>query len=66
MIPEFEFLGIYFSSIVPRFLLCLVLWLPLRGLIGGLHLERWVYFPALAHLAVFLLLLALTTFYWHP
>lgn len=66
MIPEFEFLGIYFSSIVPRVLLCLALWLPLRGLFGALNLQRWIYFPALVHLAVFILLLAITTFYWHP
>jgi hypothetical protein len=66
MNPEFEILGIYFSAIVPRFLISLALWLPLRSLFGALHLERWVYFPALFHLGVFLILLALTSFHWHP
>ena len=66
MIPEFDFFGLYFSSIVPRFLLSLALWLPLHAIFGALQIHRWVYFPALFHLSVFLLLLAATTFYWHP
>lgn len=60
---EYEFFGLYFSSIVPRFLLCLALWLPLHRLSGALHLQRWVLFPALFHLATFLILLAALTFY---
>ncbi|HEY1122399.1 MAG TPA: DUF1656 domain-containing protein [Haloferula sp.] len=66
MNPEFEILGIYFSAIVPRFVISFALWLPLRALFGALHLERWLYFPALFHLGLFLILLALTSFHWHP
>jgi hypothetical protein len=66
MTPEFDFFGLYFSSIVPRFLLCLALWIPIHALFGSLQIQRWIYFPALFHLAVFLILLATVTFYWHP
>jgi hypothetical protein len=63
---EFEFFGIYFSSVVPRFLLCLALWIPLHQFFAALRVQRWVYFPALFHLSVFLLLLAGLTFFWNP
>jgi len=66
MIPEFDFFGLYFSSVVPRFLLCLLLWVPLHRLFGVLRVQRWFYFPALFHLSVFLVLLAVLTFCWHP
>lgn len=66
MTPEFDFFGLYFSSIVPRLLLCLALWMPLHALTGALRIRRLVYFPALLHLALFLILLAALTFAWHP
>jgi len=66
MIPEFDFFGLYFSPIVPRFLLCLALWVPLHGLFRTLGIHRWIDFPTLFHLSVFLVLLATVTFCWHP
>jgi hypothetical protein len=59
---EFEFMGFYFSSIVPRFLLCIAIWYPLYRLVGALQLDRWFYFPTLFHLALFLGLIAASTF----
>ncbi len=66
MTPEFDFFGLYFSSIVPRFILGLLLWVPLHRLCGAVGLYRWCHLPALTRLALFLVLLAAMTFGWHP
>ncbi|MBK1882802.1 DUF1656 domain-containing protein [Luteolibacter pohnpeiensis] len=61
MTIESEFLGLYFSSIVPRFLLSLAVWYPLSRLASALGFDRIVYFPNLCQLALFLALLAAST-----
>jgi hypothetical protein len=66
MTPEFDFFGLYFSSIVPRFILCLALWMPLQGLFAALGMHHWIRFPALFNLSAFLILIAAITFLWHP
>lgn len=55
---ETNILGIYVSPLIVYALVALVLWLPLRWVMQRFRLTRWIDNPAIAHVTVYLCLLA--------
>ena len=55
---ETNHFGIYMSPLIVYSLVALLLWLPVRYVMFHLRLERWLYNPTIAQLAVYLCLLA--------
>ncbi len=55
---ETNVFGIYMSPLIVYALVALLLWMPLRTLMGWLRVARWLDNPAIAHVTVYLCLLA--------
>ena len=55
---ETNIFGVYVSPLLIYALAALVLWLPLRYAMSWLRLNRWLDNPAIAHLALYLCILA--------
>ena len=55
---ETNVFGIYTSPLIVYALVALALWLPLRRVMARLRLQRWIDNPAIAHVTVYLCLLA--------
>ena len=60
---ETNIFGIYMSPLIVYASVALVLWIPLRWVMLRLRLDRWVFNPSAASLALYLCVLAaLVTF----
>ncbi len=55
---ETNIFGIYLSPLIVYALVALLLWIPLRYAMLWLRLHRWLDNPAIAHLTLYLCLLA--------
>ena len=55
---ETNVFGIYMSPLIVYALVALLLWIPLRWAVLRLRLDRWVENPAIAHLTMYLCVLA--------
>jgi hypothetical protein len=55
---ETNVFGVYMSPLIVYSVVALLLWIPLRYGMLRLRLHLWVYNPSIAHLAVYLMVLA--------